>query len=183
MSELNNNYSLNPNLAEEFAINAYTNDDDKKINKYFRDKSIYLNKEIYIDAVSLNNDKFQWVIQHLDSVVNQHSLVENTILYRGMENIDHLENFQEGELFWDIGYCSTSFDVNIAKNFCNSSTSWLMKIYSFEGTHGGFLGEYSKMPYEIEFLLPRNQNFMIFEINDFNREFKVLKIDEIIDSL
>lgn len=181
ISELIDNFPLNPNIAEKFAINIYTNDDDKKINKYFRDKSIYLKREIYIDDVSLDNNKFQWVISHLDYLVKEHSLFENTILYRGIDSIDHLERFQEGELIWDLGYCSTSFDVKVAEGIFKGSNGWLMEIHCLKGTKGVFLAKHSRMPLEFEFLLPRNQKFIIFEIDDLNRKFKVFNMNEIID--
>ena len=71
---LKDNYPLKLTPQEKLAIGLYSSDDDSLINDYFRKKSIYLKKDIYINQHNLNNTKFQYMIHFLDSAVNKHSL-------------------------------------------------------------------------------------------------------------
>ncbi|MDR0900241.1 MAG: ADP-ribosyltransferase [Methanobrevibacter sp.] len=181
-NELINTYPLNLVENEENAIGVYSIDDDSHINKYFREKNIFLKREIYINNYRYDNRRFQLLIENLDSAVGKHSLVENTILYKGYEDIDCLRMFEEGEVFLDLGYCSTSLDFEVAERFSDKPNGWVMESYSLKNTIGTYLGKYSYYN-EFEYLLPRNSYFLILEIDDIKKTFKTLNINEIIDNI
>ena len=96
-----------------------------------------------------------------------------------MEDINFIEKFEENQVFGDLGYCSTSFDINVAERIFKKNNGWLMEIYSLKNTKGTYLGEYSLFN-EFEYILPRNSLFFISEINDNNKKFIAYNIKDII---
>lgn len=158
----------------------YTNDEYSVINNYFRAKG-YPFKYKKVSDIKLTYDEFMFFCNELDKITKLNNLFEDTILYRGLKPNQHVENAIKTGSFCERGFCSTTFDKDIAiekatvkdENAEIIGFGWIMEIYALKNTMGGFIMEHSVKPEEIEFLLPRNITFDIFEIDDENKILKV----------
>ena len=79
------------------------------------------------------------------------------------ENVSFIEEFCLGGIFIENGYCSCSFDIEIAKY--HSKNNWLMIIKGEKGLSGGYLEIYTDDQGEVEYVLPRMTLFIITDIN------------------
>lgn len=173
-------YKLNYNSLQSRAIKLYTDDVRSVINSYFREKKPFFTYKI-ISGIKISYNQFILFCNELNKITKRNSLLENTILYRGLKSSDYVSNSIENGFFCERGFCSTTFDKDIAIEKANVidengeiiDFGWLMEIYAPKGTIGGFIAEHSVKPIEMEFLLPRNRNLDIFDINYENKILKV----------
>ena len=163
------------------AMKMYTLDYQSYINSYFR-LNPHPFEKISIYGVNLTYDEFLNLCNELDKICSINKLFDDTILYRGIKSNDTIERYIKNKMFPEKGFCSTSFDKDIAiekatiqdenKNF--NDFGWVMEIYAPNGTQGVYLHKYSASPIEQEFLLPRNINFKIFNVDKDRRILKVI---------
>lgn len=166
MSKINSEYHWKGSEEEITAIYIYTNDKNSYINKYFRFKEDLWETKI-IAGLRITPKILKDFITYFDSVCNKNNLIQDTLLFRGIENVDFIEEFYVGGTFTENGYCSCSFDIEIAKY--HSKDNWLMTIEGKKGLSGGYLEIYTDDQGEIEYILPRMTSFIITNI-DYNEK-------------
>jgi len=158
----------------------YTLDYQSHINSYFR--SNHLSSEISVFGVSLTYSEFMNLCNELDEICYINKLFEDTILYRGLKSNNTIEKYIKNKEFPEKGFCSTSFDKDIAiekatirdKNEKLIDFGWIMEIYAPKNILGAYLHQYSVSPIEQEFLLPRNRYFKILSVDEDKKVFKVV---------
>ena len=174
-------YKSNYNTFQSRAIKLYTNDKHSVINNHFRTKGNPFRYKKVSDIKLTYNDQFMFFCKELDKITKSNNLLEDTILYRGLRPNHHIEKAIKTKSFCERGFCSTTFDKDIAiekatvknENGEIIDFGWIMEIYAPKNTFGGVIMEHSVKPDEIEFLLPRN---IIFNIFDCDKEKNILRV-------
>lgn len=175
---LSEKYKINFGSVKELkAIIMYTEDLKSDINRYLRYDPV-LFKYIDISGKKIPLREFFSFIKSLDKITIDHYLIEDTILYRGCNSDEKIEQIINKGRYIERGYCSSSFDKKIAENFAinleNNTKGWLIEIYAPKNTPGAFLDRYSYYPREFEFLLPRNSEFIVLEHDRSTKTIKTL---------
>lgn len=128
----------------------------------------------------VTDDYAQDAIPILDDLIETSpGLNQHTKLYSGMILDESLEVGETGVL---KGYQGTSFFEEGATPFARAEDRWLVEVYGKQGQKGicmnGKNGNgFTDYPHEHEYLLPRNQKYIIIEKNDANHTAKILLID------
>jgi SPP1 gp7 family putative phage head morphogenesis protein len=107
-------------------------------------------------------------------------LPEPVVTYRvlGQVNSSDIDklfgSLEPGDVWIDKGFSSTSLNKEYVESF---KTGWLVEIENPEGTKGimldGLKGKGGYTSFEDEWLLPRNTNFEVVEIDPITRKMKV----------
>ena len=115
----------------------------------------------------------------LDDILNNtEGLIQNTKLFAGMIFDESIGVGKSGML---KGYQATSYFEKSAKKFLQEDR-WLVEIYCKQGQKGfamnGLNGKgFTKYPEEHEYLLPRNQKYIVISKDTKNQRAKILLID------
>jgi len=88
-----------------------------------------------------------------------------TILYRGFNK--SVDIFQIGQKITDKGFLSTSFDKEVAKYYAGEDGT-IFYIDASKGTKGTYIRQSSDRPEEIEFLLFRGTELVVYDIKGSN---------------
>lgn len=148
---------------EIYAINLYTKSNYMQINAELRTKNV--------------SSYYYNIIQSIDSALAKFTLVEDTILWRGVQigafnhlGIHDYAGLQAliGQTYIDLGYMSTSpsYDCSFAKY---QSYEVVFKIKAPAGTTGAYVNQLSDFyNTENEFLLGRGQELMIENVSKQN---------------
>lgn len=104
-------------------------------------------------------------IDAIDSAISKSELTRDAVLYRGM-NPDLIDYMNEGEVFKDAGYVSTTKNPSTAEDFgIQFGRNIMMEIHAPKGTNALHLDlAIEAARDEKEFLLPRNSSFRIRSI-------------------
>lgn len=150
---LDKEYNWDDTKEEKKAIFFYTNDRKSYINNYF----CSLDKKWetkFINEIKIDYTAFKKICFYLDIITQNNVLKKNTIIYRGLKDINFIKEFRVGEMFVEPVYSSTSFDRRVTK--VHSKEEWVLSINTLKNTKGAYFRQYSSFPSEIEFTLPRN---------------------------
>ena len=114
-----------------------------------------------------------------DLIENSPGLNQHTKLYAGMILDESLEVGETGVL---KGYQATSFFKEGAEPFFRAQDRWLVEVHAKEGHKGVCMNAkngngFTEYPHEHEYLLPRNQKYVIIEKNVETHTAKILLID------
>ncbi|WP_255293998.1 ADP-ribosyltransferase [Bacillus toyonensis] len=178
--------------VEKDVVRGYTLSDYSDINRYLRSD--------YFDA--LDQEKIEKSIKLMDRAFSKVRLHEDMVVYRrvserafGMQdrnlvneelkiNMEEFENFKrmfQGKHKKDPAYISTSIVKDVAEGF--STLPILMKIHVPKGVPAIYVDPLSKVPGEMELLLPRNRTYKVTNISpviEEDREYVMLDV-EILD--
>lgn len=148
----------NREYSEDVKDNMYDYSVDSDIvNNCLRNHEGKWNSELE-DKYALDSSQFKNIVKDLDN--NQVKLVEDCILYRGLK--DNAKKFKIGQKIPNKGYVSTSFDKEVAEYFAEKNGT-ILHIDSFKGTKSVYIRQNSKYPEQVEFLLPRNTELVIYD--------------------
>ena len=163
-------YSNIDDLIEELAIAYYTNDSTSNINSILRGSRVIHHNETNV-SFGIGFRELDAYIYELSELTIAKQLDEDTILYRGLRETPKIIEYIDNKCFPEKGFCSTSFDKNTA--IMHSYTikdniktkGWIMQIYAPKNTSGAFLEQHPIIPSEMEFLMPQNLKFHLFDVN------------------
>lgn len=126
------------------------------------------------------DDYAQDVIPILDDLIGRSpGLNQHTKLYSGMIIDESLEVGETGVL---KGFQAISFFEEGAEPFAEADDRWLVEVYAKKGQKGIAMNApqgngFTTYPEEHEYLLPRNQKYVIIEKNEADHTAKILLID------
>lgn len=116
----------------------------------------------------------------MDKLTNNYELIENTILYRGLRENLKIEKIIKSGCFNEKGFWPSSFDKSIAIKHSYTirnnikSKGWIIQIYAPKGSPGVFLQQHSIISSEMEFLMPMDLTFHLFDIDHEKKEVKAI---------
>ena len=145
-------WNISLNNDERKALEAYTNNQYRNINGYLRG-----NRTFPIEYTELG----KFYIWNLHNSLSRATTAEPITVYRGLLNNAVLNEYKNvsdyvliGKVIRDPAFMSTTFELNIAKEY---SKDTILKISVPKGVHGIYIGEYAAYAYEKEFLLDKDQ--------------------------
>ena len=105
------------------------------------------------------------IINPIDSAIANSETTRDLVLYRGASP-DLIDQMSEGEVFNDLGYTSTTRNINTAEDFgIEFGRNTVMEIHVPKGSNALHLDRAIEAARdEKEYLLPRNSNFRIRSI-------------------
>lgn len=105
------------------------------------------------------------IIDPIDTAISNSVTTRDMVLYRGT-NPDLIDYMSEGEVFNDLGYVSTTRNINTAEDFgIQFGRNIVMEIHVPKGSNALHLDRAIEAARdEKEYLLPRNSNFRIRSI-------------------
>jgi len=132
------------------------------VNNCLRNHNGVWNSELK-EKYGLTADQFNSMVKDLDN--NQVKLVKDTTIYRGLKA--DINDFKLEMKIRDKGYASTSFDKGVSRYFATNK-GVILNIDVFKGIKGVYIRQNSQRPGEIEFLLPRNTELVVYDIKGSN---------------
>jgi hypothetical protein len=155
-------YYLPENFDEDelSAIESYTGEDYIDIN----DKLYSLPTGIPADQIEpeYSGDNLSDTISALDSALNKMPAPKDFLVYINLGDSYKLEDLSPGKKFRFKGFRSTTLNPSIAINFGASTTgesrrkqTILIQLHVKKGSKGLYVDDFSSVPGEGEFLLPR----------------------------
>jgi len=158
-------------LPEEFgSVNNYACNEYKLVNGYFYNTDYYKSRKK--DNPNIN----EWIdmrIKYLDSAIDKSpGLAVDSTFYRYG---DFPSGMKVGDTSKFKGYTSTSYQEATAERFKegydhDSTGRYKITIKAPAGTKGVLLNDTFEGVKEHEYLLSRNQRYMVLEVNDTTRE-------------
>jgi hypothetical protein len=148
------------------AIEAYTGEEYIDIN----DKLYSLPTGIPADQIEpeYSDDELPATIASLDSALNKVKVDRDFVVYINLGSGYKLEDMKAGSVYRFKGYRSTSLNPGIAINFGSSSKGQsrrqqtiLLQVVIKKGSKGMYVDDFSSVPGEGEFLLPRGSSIKI----------------------
>ncbi len=155
-----------------FAIDCYSKEDYKKINKALRGQEVeYSNSE--------EKERLDKQTDIIFDTLKKKTLPEDMTLYRGVKNpvfilgegyadkdIEQLRDEVIGSVFCDDAFCSTSINrMTALTSFADSWDGTIMEISAPQGANGICLKELSSNKKEDEILLQKGSYFRVDDIN------------------
>ena len=183
---------INLTMAEESDLHAYGGKPHAYINGFLKknddwDKFVldmsskgYSEEELIKGSNSLRG--MEDIISNMDSaMVKSSGLTQDTVIFSGTEFDGTL---RAGDFSSFTEYRSCSYQYDSAESFkIGNPDRYMVKIYAPEGqkgiamnakmSDGNRLGFYS---HEHEFLLPRDQEFQVIDVDHFNKQATILLI-------
>ena len=159
----------------QIALRLYSHNGDVLLNAYLRrnrqitpvmqkyyDQHVQSFQNYWKEIGAPNQKNLQTLLEEFDSDMRQlfysaPPLTQNMKVYRGITEIQHF-NGTFLNLYKNVGYISTSFDVNIALAF--SKNKYMSIVYLKEGTRILY-NIYSKYIHEREIIIPDGSYFLI----------------------
>ncbi|MBQ7642924.1 MAG: hypothetical protein IJS67_03380 [Clostridia bacterium] len=155
----------------ERAIRNYCGDGYRDINGRLRGTNT---RETSPDYAAIIQDDIDRITETLD----ERRLGRNMTLYRGVSNPryilgdnwqntseEELNNANNGRVFQDSGFCSTSVDPDGAAEFAQSYNGAMIIIQAPADANGMAVGAYNSRTSEREVLLQRDSNFRIDSVS------------------
>lgn len=143
---------------ERYALHHYTDEYGST-----RIRTVLMNPDKVYDFNGESMNTIETRIKGLDSLLRYHSVdVSSISLWRGVKDFKYeLSDIQEGSVFTNLSYTSTSTDPEIAASFSRKEAPILLKVAAKKGYHVG--GQYAS---ESEFLLKRGLTFKVVSIHE-----------------
>jgi len=140
---------------ENISITHYCQDDYTAINNYLRGKSEALTE--------LEREE----IKNIKNALGRSALNRDAVLFRAVD-LDNMAdiNLSVGLTYKDNGFCSTTIDIGMAKDFIKSTNikkPAILQIYAPKGTKGAAVKFAAKHSDEYEVLITNDTEFEIFE--------------------
>ena len=128
-------------------------------------KAYKKNSNMVNNALRADPGDVKYAIEQLDSAMAKHQLSENTILFRGVKQIDFIKN----GLYHEQGFLSTSMDQGTAMGFTGKTKlTQVLELRVPKGTKALRMNEFgaAKTAGEREVLLQRNTVWRVVSIED-----------------
>ena len=139
-------------FSEQNALQEYSYTSFGITNRYLRN-ALYSDDDIVLNGTAER-------IKELDRLLSRNKLGDDLVLHRGVS----YKEFEEWKKSGIINtYKSTSIDPTVTYTF---DSVYKIKINAPSETQGFYLGKYSEIPSEKEFLLHRGQKYRILKIED-----------------
>ncbi len=139
-------------FSEQNALQEYSYTSFGITNRYLRN-ALYSDDDIVLKGTAER-------IKELDRLLSRNKLGDDLVLHRGVS----YKEFEEWKKSGIINtYKSTSIDPTVTYTF---DSVYKIKINAPSETQGFYLGKYSEIPSEKEFLLHRGQKYRILKIED-----------------
>ena len=131
--------------------------------------SSFLRKGNVKKGSRLNNEQVESYIVEIDTMFYKCNI--DMIVYRGLDifyqSFDkNVNELNVNDIITDKSYCSTTFNLEVAEQFCRDS--YIVNIYIKKGSNilnmNGIGDSYHD--YQNEVLLPRNSKFKVLSIKD-----------------
>lgn len=167
LAQENEGYTIDELLSEEtYALEYWCEEGSSEISNVIYNG---VSDEYAEDAMPILDDLIE----------TSPGLNHHTKLHAGMILDESLEVGETGVL---QGYQSTSFFKEGAEPYARSQDRWLVEVYAKEGQKGVCMNAkngngFTNYPDEHEYLLPRNQKYVIIEKNVETHTAKILLID------
>lgn len=106
------------------------------------------------------NEKDQLFVDHLDSIIKDHPVSDDTIVYTGT-NENHAKVLRMNTEINHPGFLSTSISPNSARSFARQKGGDIVKIHIPKGHPALYVSNLSGYEGEREFVLPRNTKLVL----------------------
>lgn len=158
---------------EKQSMSFWQGDGYSEINGKIYNTESYQGICQYAEDIQRYNKELDTHMKNIDSAIDKSpGLAQDTILYRGGHWDTTLKKGDKGTF---KGYSSTSYsneDMGMFSGF--GEERYTMEIYADKGTKGISINDtFGGLSGEKEFLLPRNQNYEVIEVDNKNRVAKI----------
>lgn len=147
---------LDIDLSRHFSTKKFSNTDIDAIKAY-----THYNSRVNHRIFNNNSDpEHLELVKNIDRAVSREHAPDDLVVYSGT-NSDHTNLINSQHIVNHPSFMSTSLNIHTAGGFARDKGGDVLKIHVPAGHPGVYVGHISHLPFEREFILPRNTKLQI----------------------